>query len=345
MANIIAFKEDNKDLFLFEIDGKIATIAPELMAFEGYKNARRTWFDIKKREEYEEGFEFKTLKDEELKAFKEVLKQNDCCTLVSETPTTLYDHYKRVPSIDLVFEEGIYGVMYTSNSGHANKFKKFMRREVTPKLNKEGSFDLVENKINSIEDEKERALTLRVYNLEKALNADPSDMLTQLNYAMSKQELETFKNSRQIEAINESVKQIENKISKATVLREGDMSAAAVARHFDIYSINNNPHILFAEHIARDLGIYVSPQGNVGYQDEYVSINLVDKGGKTVPEVKYSEKAVELMENYYIENGFRFDKPVLYKREPKEGEFKFVYMLFNNNRRIRVNEETYKNYK
>lgn len=123
MSNIIKFPVEGKELFLFELDGKMATIAPELMAFEGYRDVRRAWFDIKTKEDFEEGFEYKTLKGEELRIFKSILKNNDLNTLVGEITTTLYEQYSKVPSVDIVLEEGIYGAMYASNSGHANKFK------------------------------------------------------------------------------------------------------------------------------------------------------------------------------------------------------------------------------
>lgn len=158
MNNIVKFTgEEGKDLYLFELDGKIATIAPELMAFEGYANPKKSWNDVKEREDFEEDYEYKTLHGDNLKYFKEILKQSDDLTMVvTEMVTTLYDQYKSVPRLDIVFEDGIFGVMYSSNSGHANKFKKFMRREVNPQLSKTGKFDLVENEISKIEDETEK---------------------------------------------------------------------------------------------------------------------------------------------------------------------------------------------
>lgn len=73
----------------------------------------------------------------------------------------MYEQYKSVPKLDIVYEEGIYGVMYASNSGHANEFKKFMRREVNPSIRENGNFDMIYFQIESIADEKERDLSKR----------------------------------------------------------------------------------------------------------------------------------------------------------------------------------------
>lgn len=347
MSNIIKFSDGNRELFIFKWNGKIATIAPELMAFEGYANAAKSWFDIKEREGFEEEFEFETLQGDKLKAFKEFLKSQskDLYSLVTDSVKTLYDQYKSVPRLDIVFEEGIYGVMYSSNSGHANKFKKFMRREVNPQLQRTGSFDIVKHEISKIEDEKEKSLRMKIKMYEDILKVDPSDLvaINQLNHF--KLELTQYLHSKELQEVRNEVKQIEDKLAKTTVLREGDMSPEAVAKKFNVFSTSNRPHILFAENLARDLGFYVDPQGNAGYQDDMISINLTDKGGKTVPEIKYSKKAVELMEEHINENGLRLSEPEYFKKGNRKGQFNFAYMYFENGRKIKVNEATYNLYK
>jgi prophage antirepressor-like protein len=346
MGNIIKFSDGNKELFIFEWDGKIATIAPELIAFEGYKDVTSSWRDIKNREEFEQNYEYKTLQGEELKVFKDFLKHSqDLSLVVGDLPKTLYDQYKSVPRLDIVFEEGIYGVMYSSNSGHANKFKKFMRREVNPQLQRTGSFDIVKHEISKIEDEKEKSLRMKIKMYEDILKVDPSDLvaINQLNHF--KLELSQYLHSKELQEVRNEVKQIEDRLAKTTVLREGDMSPEAVAKRFNVFSTSNRPHNLFAENIARDLGIYIDPQGNAGYQDEYISINLTDKGGQTVPEVKYSKKAIKLMEKHINENGLQLGEPEYFKKGSRKGQFNFAYMYFENGRRIKVNEATYNLYK
>ena len=347
MSNIIKFSDGNKELFIFEWDSKIATIAPELTAFEGYTNAAKAWFDIKEREEFEEKFEFETLQGDKLKTFKEFLKSQskDLYSLVTDSVKTLYDQYKSVPRLDIVFEEGIYGVMYSSNSGHANKFKKFMRREVNPQLQRTGSFDIVKHEISKIEDEKEKSLRMKIKMYEDILKIDPKDLFATAQLSICKSELNEYLNSKRLEEVHSEVKQIKSQLAKTTVLREGDMSPEAVAKRFNVFSTSNRPHNLFAENIARDLGIYVDPQGNAGYQDEHISINLTDKGGQTAPEVKYSKKAIELMEKHINENGLNLSEAEYFKKGSRKGQFNFAYMYFENGRRIKVNEATYNLYK
>ena len=308
MSNIIKFNVDNKELFLFELDGKTATIAPELIAFEGYANPKQSWNDLKSREEFEDGFEFKTLQGEELKVFKDILKSYDHFTLVSEIHTTLYDQYKSVPRLDIVLLEGIYGVMYSSNSGHANKFKKFMRRKVNSQLDGTGKFDVVENQIMQIEDEKEKTLRMKIKTYEDVLKVDSTDLMAINMLNNYKMELNSYINSKQIEEVKEKLNAIEDKVNRSVVVREGDCTGEAVARKFSVFSINNKPHNKFAEHLSKELGIYISPDANIGHQDDYVTVNLLQRGGEEVPTIRYSKKAIELMKEYIESNGLVFDE-------------------------------------
>lgn len=345
MSNIIKFSDGDKQLLLFVYEGRVATISTELMEFEGYANTRKSWFDAKEREEFEYGIEYKTLQGEELRKFKEDYGNIIIEDVTTGVTSTIYDKYKKSNTLDIVFEEGIYGVMYSSNSGHANKFKKFMRREVNPQLQRTGSFDIVKHEISKIEDEKEKSLRMKIKMYEDILKIDPKDLFATAQLSICKSELNEYLNSKRIEQMDNRVQQIEDRIAKTTVLREGDMSPEAVAKRFNVFSTSNRPHNLFAENIARDLGIYVDPQGNAGYQDEHISINLTDKGGQTVPEVKYSKKAIEMMEKHINENGLSLSEAEYFKKGSRKGQFNFAYMYFENGRRIKVNEATYNLYK
>lgn len=345
MSDIIKFTDGNKQLLLFVYEGRVATISTELMEFEGYANTRKSWFDAKEREEFEYGIEYKTLQGEELRKFKEDYGNIIIEDVTTRVTSTIYDKYKKSNTLDIVFEEGIYGVMYSSNSGHANKFKKFMRREVNPQLQRTGSFDIVKHEISKIEDEKEKSLRMKIKMYEDILKIDPKDLFATAQLSICKSELNGYLNSKRLEEVHSEVKQIKSQLAKTTVLREGDMSPEAVAKRFNVFSTSNRPHNLFAENIARDLGIYIDPQGNAGYQDEHISINLTDKGGQTVPEVKYSKKAIEMMEKHINENGLSLSEAEYFKKGSRKGQFNFAYMYFENGRRIKVNEATYNLYK
>lgn len=334
MNGIEKFTEGNKGLFLFELDGKVATIAPELTAFEGYANPKKSWNDIKEREDFEDGYEFKTIQGDDLKLFKEVLKQSD----------DLYKQYKSVPRLDIVLEEGIFGAMYASNSGHANKFKNFMRREVNPKLNSDGKFDYVENEISKVEDETEKQLRLRISKCQSLFDIAPTDYLTAIQLNNLKNELHQYLQSKQIEQVHNKVEALEYKVNRLVVVREGDKTAEAVARHFSIFSTSNKPHGNFAEHMAKKLGFYISPDGNIGFQDEHVTINLIQRGGTEVPVLKYSKEAVKLMSESLENEGLEFADVEHWKQGSNKGKFKRAKIEFDTGN-IWVNETTYNLYK
>lgn len=344
MNIITSFEVEGKELYLFELDGKIATIAPELLAFEGYANPKKSWNDVKEREEFEEDYEYKTLQGEDLKVFKSVLKESDDLSLVvTEMVTTLYDQYKSVPRLDIVLEEGIFGVMYASNSNHASKFKKFMRRDVNPKLNSGGKFDLVENEINKIEDETEKTLLMKIKMYEDVLKIDASDNIANNQLNTFKNELSTYLQSKELMKINNKLQQIEDKVNRSVVVREGDCTGEAIARKFNIFSQNNKPHGQFAEHMAKKLGFYITPDGNIGHQDDYVTVNLLQRGGVEVPALKYSKLAVELIaENLEVE-GLLFDDVEVGKQGKNKGVFKKAKVVFDTGN-IWVNEVTYNLY-
>lgn len=173
-----------------------------------------------------------------------------------------------------------------------------------------------------------------------------------LTYNNAKSELDKYLSQKQIEEVKDEIKKVEedlnehkDKMKQVTALREGDMSAEIIARKFNVFSVNNNPHPLFADNLAKDIGIWQNSRGNAGYQDEFLTIHLVDKGGTTISVTKYSEKAFKLMEEYINENGLRFEEPPKrFSRGDKKGKFNFAYILFENGDRIKVNELTYKLY-
>lgn len=153
--------------------------------------------------------------------------------------------------------------------------------------------------------------------------------------------LEETQHKQQIE-----LEEVKDKINRSTVVREGDMTAEVVAKRLNIFSLSNKPHINFAESVAMDLGFYLKPSGNVGYQDEYITINLSQRGGRDIPTLKFSEKAFEEIEKYMEEGNYIIEEPPRYfKRGDKKGKYNFTYMCFgSDDNRIKINETTYKLY-
>ena len=258
------------------------------------------------------------------------------------TKHPITDELGRTQESWIINESGLYSLVLRSKLPEAKKFRKWVTSEILPQIRNKGSFDLVEQKLQAIEDETERKLSLKVYGLEKVAKENPQSLLSVLAYNEAKNELETYKTNKKIEAAVSKVEELEDKISKATVLREGDMSAEVIAKKFNIFSTSDKPHNKFAENLARDLGFYINPEGNVGYQDEYISINLTPKGGITIPTIKYSKKAYEEMERYILDDNLNFIKPpTVYKRNPNKGQFKEGVLQFENGNKIKVNQITY----
>ena len=243
-------------------------------------------------------------------------------------------------------EDGLYEVLMQSRKPIAKQFKKEVKA-ILKEYRKHGKYDSIEQQIMLIEDEKERTLTMELYKLNELLKINPNDMFNILQVKNKEQELALYKQSLQLEDIKNEVKdikQVTEGIKKATVLREGDSNAYVVADRFGIYSTNNKAHNQFASKMAKILGIYVNPEGNSGYQDEYVSVNLTNYGGKTTATLMYSEKAVNKMKEYIKENGLLI-KPVYYIKGDKKGQFKeAILYLDGEDSYIKVNETTYNKY-
>lgn len=204
----------------------------------------------------------------------------------------------------------------------------FHVKEVAPQL-------IEEQRINAIEDEKERNMRLKIIQLKKVIESNPSDTVIAILLNQTNIELEVYLQSK-------SIKEIENKVDKFSVLREGDMNANVIAKKLDLYSVNNKPHGQLVEAIAKDMGIYINPNGNVGYQNEYVSVNLCNVNGQTIPTIMYTEKAFNDIKSY-VNNGFDFNVSY-YKRGEHKGRYnKATVSLVGKN--FSVNEITYKKYK
>ena len=243
-------------------------------------------------------------------------------------------------------EDGLYEVLMQSRKPIAKQFKKEVKA-ILKEYRKHGKYDSIEQQIMLIEDEKERTLTMELYKLNELLKINPNDMFNILQVKNKEQELALYKQSLQLEDIKNEVKdikQVTEGIKKATVLREGDSNAYVVADRFGIYSTNNKAHNQFASKMAKILGIYVNLEGNGGYQDEYVSVNLTNYGGKTTATLMYSEKAVDKMKEYIKENGLLI-KPVYYTKGDKKGQFKEAILYPDGeDSYIKVNETTYNKY-
>lgn len=239
-----------------------------------------------------------------------------------------------------ITEKGVMKLIISSNMPKADEFEDLVWNIVT-EVQKTGRYDVVEQRLQQIEDLKERELTLTLHQLENTLKINPNDMMMILTYNTKKQELSNYINEKNIKEIASVVNTVDTKLKKLTVANEGDMTASAVAKKLNIFSTSNKPHNKFAENVARELGFYINPKDNLGYSDDYVNIRLSQVGGVELPTLMYTRKAFDEIEEY-ANNDMVIEQPAKYfVKGIKKGEFNFALIKFNNNDGIKINQTTY----
>ena len=248
---------------------------------------------------------------------------------------------------DFIPENIMYPLIGMADMTKNTKARDFMMwvGQVLTEIRSTGKYDTIEHEIMKIEDEEERRLTLAVHRLQQVYEID-KDEFTALRLENKQLQLDRYKDSKKLKQIENTVTDIDNKIKKATVLREGDMSAEVIAKKFNIFSTTGKPHNRFADNMAKVLGFYINPEGNSGYSDQYVSVNLTTRGGITIPTLKYSELAFKEMEQYINDNGLHIEQPpVYYKRKCKGGnvgDFNYGRIIFDEiEEYIKINKITY----
>ena len=245
---------------------------------------------------------------------------------------------------DFIPEYIMYALIGKAKNEKATQFMLWVGQVLT-EIRATGKYDNKEHEIMQIEDEEERRLTLAVHRLQQVYEID-KDEFTALRLENKQLQLDRYKDSKKLKQIENTVTDIDNKIKKATVLREGDMSAEVIAKKFNIFSTTGKPHNRFADNMAKVLGFYINPEGNSGYSDQYVSVNLTTRGGITIPTLKYSELAFKEMEQYINDNGLHIEQPpVYYKRNCKSGnvgDFNYGRIIFDEiEEYIKINKITY----
>jgi len=150
-----------------------------------------------------------------------------------------------------ITEKGIMKLIINSSMPKANEFEDKVW-EIVTKVQQTGKYDVIENKLQQIEDEKERELSLGLYQLEQVLKINPSDMLTTLAYNNMKQELTTYKQDRKLEEFENKVQAIEanqedQKKKLESIVAIGDrvqftnevnrISRVTATKHAEIYNL------------------------------------------------------------------------------------------------------------
>ena len=150
-----------------------------------------------------------------------------------------------------ITEKGIMKLIINSSMPKANEFEDKVW-EIVTKVQQTGKYDVIENKLQQIEDDKERELSLGLYQLEQVLKVNPNDMLTTLAYNNMQQELTIYKQNKKLEEFENKVQAIEanqedQKKRLESIVAIGDrvqftnevnrISRATGTKHAEIYNL------------------------------------------------------------------------------------------------------------
>lgn len=117
-------------------------------------------------------------------------------------PTVVHDvqHY--------IDEDGLYELILESRTDKARGFRKWVTSEVLPSVRRDGSFDVVENNLQKIDDDEEKKLSLLVHSLEKTFEIDPSNVTIGILLGQAKADLQSYKVQQSIDEVKEDVAKI-----------------------------------------------------------------------------------------------------------------------------------------
>ncbi len=90
-----------------------------------------------------------------------------------------------------ITEDGVIDLTYKSKLPKAKDFRKKVR-EIIKQVQQTGRYDVVENNITKIEDEKEKQLQMKVYKLQQVYEVDPTDRLTAIMLNDAEKELKLY---------------------------------------------------------------------------------------------------------------------------------------------------------
>lgn len=123
-----------------------------------------------------------------------------------------------VKGLMLLTESGVYKLAFKSDKPNAEDFTDWISEEVIPNIRNTGKYDLIEQQLKLIEDEKERNLKLTIYQLDGILKVNPSDMLTGIMRNQKQTELDTYLQSKELKSIKDSVEEMNKKVSNMVVI-------------------------------------------------------------------------------------------------------------------------------
>lgn len=131
MNNLIVKEFNGDKIHTFVWNDKPCWIANEIVSMFGYVEPKVTISQCIEAEQFEIGIEYEILKYNELKDFKE---------LVKNTLTTSELINKYASSLAIFYEDGLYGFLQYTDKPIGVQFRKWIRREVLPEIRQTGAY-------------------------------------------------------------------------------------------------------------------------------------------------------------------------------------------------------------
>lgn len=114
-------------------------------------------------------------------------------------------------------EDGVMDLIYNSKLPKAKEFKKKVR-EIVKSVQATGKYDVVEEKIKTIQDETERNLKLTIYQYQQIVKIQPNDILSAMMLNNKQTELNTYLQSKEINKLKCDIEEVTKKLDNVCVI-------------------------------------------------------------------------------------------------------------------------------
>lgn len=161
----------------------------------------------------------------------------------------LLKHFRKIHNTGETFltEKGVFALVMNSEVSGAQDFQDLVY-DMIIEVKQNGRYDVIEQRLQLIEDETERDLSLGLYAIEQALKANPHDVTLSIMCDNKRLALESYKQSIKLNTLENKTNQIEEKLDKMTVVgdrvefkREVDSICRATgSQQYEVFSRTYN---------------------------------------------------------------------------------------------------------
>lgn len=133
MTDLFINNFNGEKIYTFLVNEKLCWIAKDIAKVLGYEEPSKAISNCIKVEDFETDTEYSILTKDKLKNLKSLM----CSAHISG--------YKQIPKLTIFYEEGLYGFLSYSEMPLGVSFRKWLRREVLPYINRNSSITLNKN--------------------------------------------------------------------------------------------------------------------------------------------------------------------------------------------------------